>query len=91
MGVASYLQQVVLVSESNSTQEKGKKTSKSQPKLQYNGRGVVNQIKKILPYSQFQTILQSILFKAPKLFYTTRNPQIQMFEDSNRTYLRPYR
>jgi hypothetical protein len=46
MGVASYLQQVVLVSESNSTQEKGKKTSKSQPKLQYNGRGVVNQIKK---------------------------------------------
>jgi hypothetical protein len=59
MGVASYLQQVVLVSESNSTQEKGKKTSKSQPKLQYNGRGVVNQIKK-----DFSTLF-SILYYTP--------------------------
>ena len=36
-------------------------------------------------------LLQYKLFKALKLFYVERSPQKQMFENSNRTYLRSYR
>ena len=76
IGVARYLQWHVFTSESNSSlriiRDERKEQKENRPKFQIQSKRSRKSNKKerniFLPYSQFQSILQSKLFKAPELF-----------------------